>query len=166
MSPKIKNILIFTSIGLLLFLTYTYFIKGNNDSTVQGLTTSAPVTPITPASGVGAVASPAVAGDFLSLLLSVKSIKLNVSIFSDPAFQSLQDSSILLVPDGTEGRLNPFAPFEQDQATSVDTAITDSTSPVINTTDTNSLKVIPPGLKSGVNISSSPNKTPITPKKN
>ena len=49
--------------------------------------------------------------DFLNLFSGIKNIKLNDAIFSDPAFNSLRDSSIVLVPDGTEGRPNPFAQF-------------------------------------------------------
>ena len=57
--------------------------------------------------------------DFLSLLLNVKSIKLDSTIFDDPAFLSLYDSSITLTPDGTEGRVNPFAPLGADVVVAV-----------------------------------------------
>ena len=52
-----------------------------------------------------------IAKDFLNLLLNVKNIKLDDSIFADNAFNSLRDSSIVLTPDGNEGRPNPFAPL-------------------------------------------------------
>jgi hypothetical protein len=55
-----------------------------------------------------------VAKDFFALLLNVKNIKLDDAILSDPAFLSLRDSSIVLVPDGNEGRPNPFAKFGND----------------------------------------------------
>ena len=60
-----------------------------------------------------------VAKDFLTLLLSVKNIKLDDAIFFDVAFNSLHDSSITLIPDGTEGRPNPFAQFGNDNVAPV-----------------------------------------------
>ena len=56
----------------------------------------------------------AISNRFISLLLSVKSIKLDDSILSDQAFNSLKDSTIEIVGDGTEGRPNPFAPIGTD----------------------------------------------------
>ena len=72
--------------------------------------------------------SSATTQDFLTLLLSVKSISLDkdVAIFSDNAFIGLHDSSIILVPDGTEGRVNPFAPLGTDATTPVNTGTTGS----------------------------------------
>ena len=52
--------------------------------------------------------------EFLPILLNIKNLKLDDSIFQDPAFLSLTDSSIILVPDGNEGRPNPFAPIGFD----------------------------------------------------
>lgn len=48
--------------------------------------------------------------DLLVVLEKIESIKLDESIFTDPAFVSLQDYSITLVPE-TAGRINPFAPL-------------------------------------------------------
>jgi len=56
----------------------------------------------------------AVSSEFLSILLNIKGLKLDDGIFSDPVFSSLIDSSIVLVPDGNEGRPNPFAPLGFD----------------------------------------------------
>lgn len=81
------------------------------------------------------------------MLLNVKKIKLNSSIFSNTAFINLHDSSILLSPSGDEGRLNPFAPigFEASSAPSnstsppsFDTTQTDST--VVPVAPTNTIK--------------------------
>ncbi len=81
--------------------------------------------------GVDATSTnPLVAKDFLVLLSNVKNIKLDDTIFSDPAFNSLHDSSITLIPDGTEGRPNPFAQFGNDAL------------PVLNTQ--NNLTTTPP----------------------
>jgi len=49
--------------------------------------------------------------DLLSILLSVKNIKLDDSIFNNDAFTNLHDSAILITSSGDEGRLNPFAPI-------------------------------------------------------
>ena len=55
--------------------------------------------------------------EFLSILLSVKSIKLDDAVFADKAFTNLKDSSILLTSTGDEGRINPFAPIGSETAT-------------------------------------------------
>ncbi len=107
---KIKNILILVGIGVVLFLIYIYFIKSSPDT---GALVSAGVVPVT-SNVVDSGADSSVARDFLTLLLSVKNIKLNDTVFSDNAFKSLRDSSITLSPDGSEGRPNPFAPLGSD----------------------------------------------------
>ena len=107
MSPKIKNIIILLLLAVALFLAYFFFIKGGEED-AAGLISSPAAAP------VSAVPKNLSNGDFLSLLLNVKNIKLEESILSDPAFDSLFDSSISITPDGTEGRLNPFAPLGFD----------------------------------------------------
>jgi hypothetical protein len=79
-----------------------------------------------------------VGADFLTLLLSVKNIKLEDSIFSDKAFMNLKDSSIVLIPDGTEGRTNPFAPLGQDAVSATVNSL--NSLPVNNATSTTSMK--------------------------
>lgn len=115
--PKIRNIIIFVAIGAVLILIYIFFIKspGDQANLVSSSDTSSPN-----ASGVNVGAADTntangslITEDFLTLLLNVNNIKLNDAIFSDPAFNSLHDSSIILTPDGTEGRPNPFAQFGQ-----------------------------------------------------
>lgn len=103
---KIKNIAIFLGIGTVLVLVYVFFIKKSPDT--ANLVSNYPTIPVNTVSTDG---TPSVANDFITLLLSVKNIKLNDTIFSDKAFISLHDSSIMLVPDGNEGRPNPFAPL-------------------------------------------------------
>lgn len=58
----------------------------------------------TPSAGVGVVGE-----DVLDLLQTLRSIKLDGSLFEDPAFRSLEDFSQELVPEPV-GRENPFAP--------------------------------------------------------
>src|SRR3989339_183611 len=113
--PTIKNIIIFLTIGGVFVLIYIFFLKPA--PSVAPLVSSAPST-VASNTETTVEDNQLVAKDFLTLLLSVKSIKLNDTIFSDPAFGSLHDSSITLTPDGTEGRVNPFAPLGTDVGTS------------------------------------------------
>lgn len=110
MTLKPKNIIIFVSIAIILILIYIFFIKKDPEEAalVSSLDTQVVVDTSIPGS------SAAIAQDFLTLLLNVKTIRLNDAIFSDPAFASLHDSSITLIPDGNEGRPNPFAPLGVD----------------------------------------------------
>jgi len=107
MMSKIKNIIIFLVIAIVLILGYVFFFKKEPD---QGnLVSSAPGSTAPTSNNTESV--DLITGDFLSMLLNVKNIKLDESIFTDPAFLTLRDSSILLIPDGSEGRPNPFAPI-------------------------------------------------------
>lgn len=112
MKSQIRNIIIFVAIGLVFVFIYLIFIKGDNKEVpalvgTTSLNTSSTKTPTS-------AKDSEIAQDFLTLLLNVKNITLNDAIFSDKAFMSLHDSSILLVPDGNEGRPNPFAPIGTD----------------------------------------------------
>jgi hypothetical protein len=115
--PKIKNILIFVVIGAVFALGYFFFIR--KDPEPAPLVSSNPTSsPLGENAVVPGMSDQALAQDFLNLLLSVKSIKLDVAIFSDAAFAKLDGShSITLVQDGTEGRPNPFAPLGSDPLT-------------------------------------------------
>lgn len=115
--PKIKNILIFIAIVVVLLLTYIFFIKpspkqaglvsGGTSNTLPNMDGSSANTNTSNANSL-------VQKDFLALFSNAKNIKLDDAIFSDPAFGSLRDSSITLTLDGTEGRPNPFAQFGND----------------------------------------------------
>lgn len=125
MTPRLKNIIIFGVIAIAFVLIYVFFIK--KDPEIADLTSSVPE---------GAVVIPTtsnpnsqIAQDFLNLLLNVKTIKLDVAIFATPAFMSLRDSSIVLTPDGNEGRPNPFAPLGVDNAVAPVTPATFTTPP-------------------------------------
>lgn len=110
---KPKNIIIFIGAGAILVLLYVFFIKKSPETTGLVSTSSNPVTALTTSDDtISADANDALGTkDFLAILLNVKNIKLDDRIFSDIAFTSLRDSSIVLTPDGTEGRANPFAPI-------------------------------------------------------
>ena len=131
--PKIKNILIFVAIAVVLFLVYLFFLKPSS-SNQAGLISSSDTTPTsnTTSSGTDANTS-SIAENFLTLLLNVKTIKLDDSIFTDPAFISLHDSSIVLVPDATTGRPNPFAQFGAENIITPASTTTPSTVPSTTT---------------------------------
>lgn len=116
--PKLKNILIFTSIAVIFAVVfYIFFVKSSPEE--GNLVVSSPEETIpVPINSTGSLGfsedKTAIAKDFLSLLLNVRNIKLSDALLSDPAFLNLRDSSIVLVPDGNEGRPNPFAKFGND----------------------------------------------------
>ncbi len=117
MNSKTKTILIIVCVAILGILAYIFIVKPSDENT-DSLTSSSQL-PI-----VGGVDSldnsskkqetSVISKDFLSVLLSVKGLKINDSIFSDPAFNALKDSSIILTPTQNEGRTNPFAPIGAD----------------------------------------------------
>ncbi|MFA6520557.1 MAG: hypothetical protein WCT44_03050 [Candidatus Paceibacterota bacterium] len=115
---KIRNIIIFVIILAAIFLGYLYFIKPPGDEANLVSSSSSSKLPNIDGSVDNNTKTDGqtslVAKDFLALLLNVRNIKLDDSVLSDPAFLNLQDSSIILTQDGTEGRPNPFAQFGND----------------------------------------------------
>lgn len=115
MIPKFKNIIIFAIVAIIFVLIYIFFV--NKDPNEDLLLTSDGVTPSVDNAGFVDPGADPLTQNFLSLLLGVQSIKLDDSIFKDGSyFFNLSDSSIVLIPDGTEGRPNPFAPIGSDVA--------------------------------------------------
>ena len=92
--------------------------------------------------------------DFLSLLLNVKNIKLDDSIFSDPAFINLHDSSITLTPDAVVGRPNPFAQFGNDAV------VATPTTPTISTTSITSSPILTPTTPTPATATKTPASNP------
>ncbi|MEI8174968.1 MAG: hypothetical protein WCG28_03390 [bacterium] len=111
--PTIKNIIIFIAIGAVFAGAYWYFTKGSSTDTASLISVSGNAVS-TNTNTSAQIDNSAVAQEFLTSLLNVKNIKLDDAIFSDKAFISLHDSSIILTPDGNEGRANPFAPLGND----------------------------------------------------
>lgn len=120
---KIKKILIFAGIAVAIILVYVFFLRP--DATPKPALQSTSSQPSPSAPSAGGTASTKVdktaRGDFLTLLLSVKSIKLESAIFENPAFGALEDSSIELVHEGNEGRVNPFAKIGFDETAATPT---------------------------------------------
>jgi hypothetical protein len=57
--------------------------------------------------------------DLVATLLALRAVRLDASLFSDPAFVSLKDFSTEIVPEPV-GRPNPFAPLGSGIAVSPD----------------------------------------------
>ena len=70
----------------------------------------------TPSAGSGA----SVDQGIVSTLLTLRAVKLEGTIFSDPAFNRLKDFSTEIVPEPV-GRANPFAPLSSQSAASLNT---------------------------------------------
>jgi hypothetical protein len=58
--------------------------------------------------------------DLVATLLQLRAVTLDGAIFQDPAFQSLRDFGIQIVPEPV-GRENPFAPLPASAAPAVPT---------------------------------------------
>lgn len=97
---RFQNIIIAVVLIVIAFFVYSYFFAPSKEAalTKQDVSKETPVDQ-----------------DLISLLLTLKSIKLDASIFTDPTFQSLQDFSKDLVPEPV-GRPNPFAPLGARQS--------------------------------------------------
>ena len=127
MNPKIKNLIIFSVIFILLVVGYVVFFRGGSQPALT-TTTGTPLPSTTTTTGVN------VGQEFLTTLLNLKNIQLDDSVFNDPAFSKLQDYTITLVPEGNEGRVNPFAPIGTDfSATTVSATSATSTTSSIST---------------------------------
>ena len=125
MLKTIKNIIIYVILAAVLTLVYLYFIKKspNQEILISSVATTLPETKTNDQTSK-------LTKDFLSILLNVKNIKLDDSIFLSPAFSNLRDSSISLIQDQIEGRPNPFAPLGSDIVATPITPITPIILPV------------------------------------
>lgn len=142
--PKIKNIIIFLVIGAVFVFIYFFYIKKSPDDSAT-LISSSETSSATEVLSANTNGSEDGTQDFLTLLLSVKNIKLDDTIFSDIAFKSLDGShSITLTPDGTEGRPNPFAPLGTDTVVTTTIIPPTCTLPKVLDTATNTCITPPP----------------------
>lgn len=130
MKKILKPVIIFIVIALLGFGAYTYISK--KKSTEQGTLVSSNVGASSPSNA--STESEDVSNHFLDLLLNLKNIKLDTSIFNATTFVALQDFSSPISPDPNPGRPNPFAPVGQDTVTVSSFSVT--TNPVLIMTST------------------------------
>ena len=128
MKKTLSTLVILLVVAGLAFGAYKYFIAkpAAPAGTDGGLSTTAgvatdPVTTATPDADVSSAAN-----EFLTLLLSVQSIKLDDTLFANPSFTTLQDLSRPITPDTNPGRKNPFAPLGADGTSAVSTQVTTS----------------------------------------
>ncbi len=116
---KNKKVLLFVGIFVLLFIIYKWFFSGSEP-------TPDPYALMNPTAG-GLVselsASPAdaiVGRELLTILLELKSISLDTTLFTPPVFTSLKDWSKPIDPQPlgkSLGRRNPFSDFGKTAAT-------------------------------------------------
>jgi hypothetical protein len=101
---------IFTA-SVMVLVIFSYFRISQNETRAQEPSVAPDAVP-------GQAVNPAGA-EILALLTEMKSIRLDEGLFSDPTFQSLQDTSVELNPE-PKGRPNPFAPLGKDVVLSED----------------------------------------------
>ena len=93
---NLKNILLFGGLLVALFVGYNYFFAGEN--------TAGPLI------AIQQPAPPSGNSDLLAILLALRSLRLDDTVFSDETFKRLQDFGIE-IPTEPLGRPNPFAPL-------------------------------------------------------
>lgn len=145
MSPIIKKILIFIVIVILVLGGYYFFfIKNSTPATETALvstTANAPISNVTTDTTTSASGT-YMTEDLLALLLSVRNIQIDDTLFGMPAFTSLNDSTIPLIQEGNEGRINPFAPIGVDPVI-ISTSPIDTGTPIISGQNTIQVSDIP-----------------------
>ena len=94
---KYKNIITILVVLVIGFFVYSAFFKpaGGDALIAQDISP----------------AQTAVEQELIALLLELRSIRLDLSVFDDPEFQSLTDFSQDLIPEPV-GRPNPFVPLQ------------------------------------------------------
>ncbi len=138
MKSIIRNIIILAVVVILGIVGYKLFFAKKAAAPAGGLKTTSGV-------GTGTSAAPNIAttgagspgsvseDDFVSILLSVKSISVDDSIFKDRGFALLQDFNRPLPPDTNPGRVNPFAPIGSDGVASAAGVTTSNPSSITST---------------------------------
>ena len=113
MSSTIKTV-IGVVVGLVLLAAIYFFAT-------SGSKPAAPSSPLQSSTATQSQTQSVIGSDdaalsdkFLSLLLNIRTIKLDQTIFSSPAFTSLKDFTTTLSADTNPGRVNPFAPINSD----------------------------------------------------
>ena len=145
MSNPIKIGLVAILILALIGVGYWYSTSGaSSTSSNSPLQSSAPTGGTSAASAIDP--QDAALGDkFLALLLNMRTIKLDPTLFSDPAFSSLRDFTTDLPPEADPGRVNPFAPLGQDAAAPTAITVTTGTPNAVTKTGALFIGAIPAG---------------------
>ncbi|MBI3573848.1 hypothetical protein HY090_02255 [Candidatus Kaiserbacteria bacterium] len=92
---RYKTVILVIVLVIIAFFAYSYFFTGAPQAVLSSQAVSA---------------NTAIDQDLINLLLTLRAIRLDDSLFTNANFQSLQDFSKDLVPEPV-GRANPFAPL-------------------------------------------------------
>jgi hypothetical protein len=157
MSPKIKNIIIFVGIGLVLVVLYIVLFNKAPEEENFIVSTTEEERAIDAFSETLPDENSQIAQEFLAELLSIKSLQLDDAIFAGIVFASLKDPDVLIIQDEKEGRPNPFAPIGFG-------AVPAPALPVIPTTPTTPGTTTTPVTPSVSTTPTIPATTPIPPK--
>jgi hypothetical protein len=136
MKSIIRNIIILIVVFIIGVVGYSVFFKKATTPSTGSLQTSSGLDASAAAgsgSEAGSESDLVVGKEFLSLLLNIRSIKLDDSIFTSKAFTTLQDFSRPIPVDSNPGRPNPFAPLGADGA-AISTQVSTSNPSAITTT--------------------------------
>jgi len=102
---KYKNIILIIVIAVVLFFLYQIFLAGDDDLSDTSLLIAQPA--------VDDIQNAAIGREFLSVLLKLRSLDLDETIFSDRSFVILKDFSQEIKPQPS-GRANPFLQIGND----------------------------------------------------
>lgn len=107
--PKLFKLLAIV-VGAIVVIVLVTQIFGNKSDTKKPSGLGGLASDTTGQTPTTAGSSGAAAGDtsILSLLRNLSTLKLDSSILSNPAYDTLEDTSIVLPPVSTQGRRNPF----------------------------------------------------------
>ncbi len=114
-----KNFITFAIIGIVLSAAGYFFFKGSApvDNLVSAVKTT--TNNLAMEKSLATSEQDAIIKKSLSLLLNAKNITINDSILTEQSFLNLKDSSIVITPEGNEGRPNPFAQIGSDSMEAV-----------------------------------------------
>ena len=124
----LRIILILAVLGGLGYMGYQYFANGSTSAPTSSLVSSN-TDATTPESDANAVSD-----TFLQQLLNLKSITIDTDLFNTTTYKSLHDYSMPIVSDGTEGRVNPFAPIGTDATAATPVPVAPTQQPTLAVT--------------------------------
>jgi ABC-type antimicrobial peptide transport system permease subunit len=114
MNKGLKTLLII--LGLVVVAAAVYFVLGNSSQEQStGLVSGGTNEPVaSPISQAGSTITAEIGQEFIATLLSLQSINLDTTLFSNPAFVTLENRTLTFEDIQTNGRPNPFAPIGTD----------------------------------------------------
>jgi hypothetical protein len=135
MNSILKTIIILAVLTGIAMAGYMFFFKKDTPPGVQGGLATVAGTAVNTGVDTAVLNQNAqnASRDFLALLLNIRSIKLDDTLFTSPAFSALADLSRPINPDTDPGRANPFAPLGADSDV-ISTQVTTSNPSAITAT--------------------------------